>query len=124
MNKNIHIALDLDKSTAFYESKWRAKKIGPILEPMKQNILKWLDKGYKVSIFTARVEGLFGRDINQKLEALEQIQMISDWLEANGLPRLPITALKLKSFTHFIDDKAFHVEPNTGLIVNCPPELL
>ena len=124
MNKNIHIACDLDSTLAYYESKWRAKKIGHVLEPMKQNILRWLDKGYKVTIFTARVEGLYGRDINQKLEALEQIRMISDWLEQNGLPRLPITAIKLKSFTHFIDDKAFHVELNTGLIDNCPEELL
>jgi hypothetical protein len=121
--KNIHIALDLDKTTAFYESKWRAKKIGPILEPMKQNILRWLAKGYKVTIFTARVEGLRSASMAQFNEAVDQIEMIEKFLKDNGLPDLDITATKLKSFTHFIDDKAWHVGPNTGLIENCPVEL-
>jgi hypothetical protein len=121
--KNIHIALDLDKTTAFYESKWRAKKIGPILEPMKQNILRWLAKGYKVTIFTARVEGLESKWAEDHDEAVAQREMILQFLQDNGLPQLYITATKLKSFTHFVDDKAWHVEPNTGLIDNCPAEL-
>lgn len=118
MNKNTHIALDLDKTIATYESNWRARKVGDPIVPMVSNILKWLNKGYKVSIFTARL----AKDNLQEIQ--KQEKMISGFLRSAGLPQLPMTCIKHAHFTHFLDDKAFHVIPNTGQIQNCPEELL
>lgn len=118
MNKNIHIALDLDKTIATYESKWRAKKIGDPIVPMVTNVIKWLNKGYKISIFTARL----AKDDLEEVE--RQKEMILGFLRSSGLPQLPMTCIKHTYFTHFLDDKAFHVVPNTGQIQNCPEELL
>lgn len=117
MNKNIHIALDLDKTLAYYESKWRAKKVGAPIPPMVDKVKLWLSKGYKVTIFSARMS-------HTGEELATQIHLIQRFLFEAGLPNLEKTAIKRMEFTHFIDDKAFHVEPNTGLIVNCPSELL
>ncbi|RTL01287.1 MAG: hypothetical protein EKK57_05060 [Proteobacteria bacterium] len=118
MNKTIHIALDFDKTLSQYESSWKARKVGTPIQPMVENVKRWLSKGYKVSIFTARVATM------DSIELYSQREMITNFLKDAGLPELPITAQKLKSFTHFIDDKAFHVVPNTGEILNCPEELL
>ena len=117
MRRNIHIALDLDKSLAYYESHWRAKKIGPPIQKMIDNVNKWLAKGYKITIFTARMSHI-GEDLeNQK-------RMIKSFLFLAGLPNLDMTCIKHQGFTHFIDDKAYHCVPNTGEILNCPEELL
>jgi hypothetical protein len=42
--------------------------------------------------------------------------MIRVFLEKYGLPQFDITATKHYYFTHFIDDKAYHVVPNKGVI--------
>lgn len=117
-DKNIHIAVDFDKTLAFYESSWKARKVGSPILPMVENVKRWLSRGYKVSIFTARVATM------DSIELYSQREMIGNFLRDAELPELPITCQKLKSFTHFIDDKAFHVEANTGSILNCPDELL
>lgn len=118
MSKNINIALDLDKTLFTYESKWKAQRIGEPIPEMVENVKKWLNKGYSVTLFTARV----ARD--DWYEILKQEKMILEALEKAGLPVLPITAIKFPQFTHFIDDKAFHSVPNIGQIVNAPLELL
>jgi hypothetical protein len=111
MSKNIHIALDFDKTLAYHESNWGISRVGEPIYPMLEKLKEWLDKGYKVSIFTARVS----RD--KKYEVMkEQVDFICDFLNKNGLPELPITANKYPYFTHFVDDKAYHVERNTGKI--------
>lgn len=118
MSKHIHIFLNLDSTIAYYESAWRAQKTGPPIPKMVENVKKWLTKGYKVTIFTARLARLNPTEIKH------QEKMIQSFLAAAGLPELPMTAIKLQEATHFIDDKAYHVVPNTGEILNCPEELL
>lgn len=116
MNKNIVIYLDLDKTLAEYESKWRAQRIGPIIPKMLDNVKKWLSKGYKVVIFSARLSHS-GGDLEK------QIKMIQTFLRENGLENLDMTCIKKTEATHFIDDKAYHCVPNTGEILNLPEEL-
>jgi hypothetical protein len=76
-----------------------------------------LAKGYKVTIFSARLS-----HTSDKLT--EQKWFIDDFCKKNGLPFLPMTCIKGMDATHFIDDKAYHCVPNTGEILNCPEELL
>lgn len=109
MNKNIHIALDLDKTLAYHESGWGIDKIGSPIPNMVDNVKKWLSKGYKVTIFSARMSYS-----GEKLE--KQIELIKQFLNDAGLPNLPKTATKLPEFSHFIDDRAYHVDRNTGII--------
>ncbi len=115
--KKLSIYVDLDKTLAHYESKWRAKQIGAPIVLMVENIKKWLAKGHKVTIFTARLS-------HTGSEKTAQEWLISRWLKENRLPDLPMTAIKGVDATHFIDDKAYHCVPNTGEILNCPTELL
>lgn len=86
---------------------------------MLENVKKWLAKGYKVSIFTARVSPK-GHSLE---EILNQESMIRQFLIDNGLPLLEITADKQPKFTHFVDDKGVRAEKNTGEILNCPEDL-
>lgn len=114
--RKIHIALDLDKTLAYYESKWRAKKVGEPIRPMVDKVKYWLSKGYKVTIFSARLS-------HSGDELVKQIHLIKEFLLEAGLPNLDKTAIKRMEFTHFIDDKAYHVKPNTGEILDCSEEL-
>lgn len=107
--KPIHIAIDLDKTLAYHSSGWGISKIGPPIEPMVENVKKWLAKGYKVTVFTARMS-----HSGEELET--QIQLITKFLRDAGLPNLHKTATKLPEFTHIIDDRAYHVSPNSGII--------
>lgn len=111
-------AVDFDKTLAYYESKWKARKIGPAIPEMVEQVKKWLAQGDKVTIFTARISQLYDPDEAQFNDVYEQIAMIRDFCKENGLPELPITAVKKKEFTHFYDDKAFHVVPNKGRIIH------
>lgn len=107
MKKPVHIALDFDKTLAYHESKWGISRIGDPIWPMVEKTKEWLSKGYGVTIFTVRMstEG----DTLKK-----QTQMIDDFLTSVGLPILPKTAMKQRHFSHFVDDRAYHVEPNVG----------
>ncbi len=118
MSKNISIALDLDCTLAFYESKWKAQKVGEPIWAMVDQVKKWLSKGHRVTIFTARL------DRPNNSEDLEnQIRMIRAFLRLCGLDNLEMTAIKRREFTHFIDDKAYHCIKNAGIIPNIPEEL-
>jgi hypothetical protein len=110
-NKNVHIALDFDKTLAHHESGWGISKVGDAIEPMLIKVKDWLSKGYKITIFTARVS-----EDKPTLMICEQIDFIQGFLAKNNLPALPITANKYPHFTHFVDDRAYHVERNTGKI--------
>ena len=109
-HKEVHIALDFDGTLAEYESwDFQGHKIGPPIKPMVDNVKRWLKKGYKVSIFTARLS-------HSRSESEQQIALIERFLEENDLPILQITCIKMWYFTHFVDDKAYHAELNKGWI--------
>lgn len=111
-NYQVHIALDFDGTLAHYES-WNKQQnvVGKPVELMVKKVKEWLAKGYAVSIFTARVS---------QPDAAKSTELILQFLKENGLPELPITCIKMFYFTHFIDDKAYHVIKNTGRIVDLP----
>ena len=111
MGKSVHIALDFDKTLAYHESGWGIHKSGPPIQPMLEKVKGWLAKGYKVTIFTARVSS-----DKQNWIIGEQIKIIKKFLADNGLPELPISAEKKPHYTHYVDDRAYHVKRNTGEI--------
>lgn len=114
----VHIALDFDRTLAYYYGgKDAIKSVGKPIPQMVERVKVWLSKGYSVSIFTARVApvGRAGERTCQFIE--EQKQMILNFLIEAGLPEMEITAIKYPKFTHFVDDKACGVEENTGKFV-------
>ena len=109
--KNVHIALDFDKTLAYYKSGSVIESVGAPILPMLEKVHEWLSKGYNITIFSARFSY-----VGEKLE--KQQKLVTNFLKENGLPNLPKTAVKYPKFTHFIDDKGYHVEPNMGIISN------
>jgi len=110
VNNEIHIALDFDGTLAHYES-WdkQGNKVGKPIKKMVDNVKLWLSKGYKVTIFTAR--------LSHSIEEAEKSSIyIKQFLKECGLPELPITSVKMYYFSHFIDDKAYNVKKNSGII--------
>lgn len=114
MPKNIHIAMDFDKTLAYHESEWMDTKVGEPIQPMIQFLKACLARGYPVTIFTARVSPTYHSDAQIKKSMLE----IREFLKKAGIEEdLPITCEKLPIFSHIFDDRAYHVIPNTGVIV-------
>lgn len=109
MKKPVHIALDFDKTLAYHESKWGISKVGDPIMPMVEKVKEWISKGYGVTIFTVRMSA-------EGETLVKQIKMIDDFLVSVGLPILPKTAMKQRHFSHFVDDRAYHVKPNSGII--------
>ena len=107
--KKPHIALDFDKTLAYHKSEWGVSRVGEPIAPMVERVKDWLAKGYGVTIFTVRMNRT-GPELQQ------QIDMIDEFLVKVGLPILPKTAVKQRHFSHFVDDRAYHVEPNSGII--------
>jgi hypothetical protein len=106
------IGVDLDGTLAHYDH-WRDEThIGPIIEPMRLRVLKWLDEGRTVKIFTARVCSLTGEDLTVVAGAIWK------WCEANGLPKLDITNVKDFQMIELWDDRAVQVIPNTGRTIH------
>lgn len=113
MAKQIHIALDLDLTLAQYDGK-DIFHVGEPIKPMVDKVKKWLEKGYKVSIFTARVAPSGAEGVRTDKFIKNQYKIITEFLLANGLPELEITAVKHSKFDFFVDDKAIPIEKNTG----------
>jgi hypothetical protein len=110
-HKEEHYAVDFDGVCAEYSS-WEEQenKVGKPIKPMINQIKKWLKKGIKISIFTARLS-------HGAVESEKQIALIQKFLKDNGLPEtLPITCIKSYWFTKFFDDRAYRVISNTGII--------
>jgi len=99
------IGVDLDGTLAHYD-KWRgANHIGAPIPEMVERIKAWIARGQEVRIFTARVGGT---------NTYPQRTLVQDWLEAAGLPRLPVTATKDYQMVELWDDRAVSVVPNSG----------
>lgn len=113
MAKQIHIALDFDKVLAQYDGK-DIFHTGEPIKPMVDKLKKWLEKGYKVSIFTARVAPSGADGVRTDKFIKNQYKIITEFLLANGLPELEITAVKFGKFSHFVDDKAVPIISGEG----------
>jgi hypothetical protein len=98
------VGFDLDGTLAEMNAWVDIYHIGPVI-PRMLSIVKWfLNNGYTIKIFTARVSN-----------GPEAIPPIRDWLEANGLPRdLEITNVKDFDCVEIWDDRVIAIESNTG----------
>lgn len=96
------IGVDLDGTLAKY-TEWKgATKIGKPISKMAARVRRWVGRGKKVKIFTARADD--ERSVNA----------IKKWLKDNELPDLEITNLKDHLMKELWDDRAVAVEKNTG----------
>jgi hypothetical protein len=99
--------MDLDGTLAQHDdaAEYDPANIGEPVPGMVDKVKGFLDRGDKVTIFTARVHepGAYPH--------------IKKWLRDQGLPDLPITNKKLPEFTHFHDDKGVAYEKNTGKVL-------
>ncbi|MEK7497713.1 MAG: hypothetical protein AAB656_02230 [Patescibacteria group bacterium] len=98
------IAVDFDGVIHRYNKGWQDGSIYDIpTNGSKEQLKRLVEKGYKVVIFTTRLNPEMGDDVN-----LEEKKM-DEWLIANGFERgvhyHSITALKPKA-NFYIDDHA------------------
>lgn len=98
------ISVDLDGTLAKYNGYKGATHIGEPVPAMAARVRRWVGRGKRVKIFTARAD-------DEK-----SVNAIKKWLKDNELPDLEITNLKDKDCIEFWDDRAVAVEKNTGKI--------
>lgn len=99
------IGVDLDGTLAFYDQ-WRGEEhVGEPIPLMLARVQEWLKDGKNVKIFTARANN-----------GPKQIEVIHQWCEKNGLPRLEVTATKDFGMIVLFDDRCYRVEENTGIV--------
>lgn len=97
------IGVDLDGTLAKQTpEKYKPEKIGKPIPKMVARIRRWVGRGKKVKIFTARADD--ERAVNA----------IKAWLKKNELPDLEITNLKSPDMIEFWDDRAVAVKRDTG----------
>lgn len=121
--RSIHIALDIDKTVAMFDN-GDILQIGDPILPMIHQVKLWVEKGHKISIFTARVSTNFkSGEVRGEGFIEQQRTLIWNFLSDNGLPLFPITANKDPNFTHFVDDKAVKVIPNMGIVITTDTDL-
>lgn len=100
------IAVDLDGTLAVQDdAEFQPDKIGAVIEPMRNLVLRLTGEGKTVKIFTARAA------------SPENIPSIKRWLAAAGLPELEVTNLKDPGMVALYDDRAIAVKKNTGEVV-------
>lgn len=88
--------------------------IGPVIPAMARRVNLALQMGYGAKIVTARVA-------SSNPDREQQRAMIQDWLQANGLPALEVTAEKDFLMILLYDDRAVQVQTNTGMCVGFDP---
>ena len=102
MASNGWIAVDLDGTLAHYDG-WKGEEhIGPPIETMMARVKAWLEKGYRVKVFTARAS------------VPSQVQYVRVWLDSHGLNSVEVTNVKDFEMIELWDDRAVQVIPNTG----------
>ncbi len=101
------IGVDLDATLAQYDGWKGPTHIGDPIPKMMERVHKWLARGRKVKIMTARVTP--GKEDTQTCR-----DAIADWLKRHGLPDLEITHAKDHKMIELWDDRVVQVIPNTG----------
>jgi hypothetical protein len=106
--KNGWIAVDLDGTLAEHGTWIALDVIGNPIPIMVNRIKDWLEDGYIVKIFTARLsddpDGIADRAIRK-------------WTKEHIGTELDVTCIKHKEFIEFWDDRAIQIIPNTGMTV-------
>ncbi len=108
------IGFDLDSSLAFYDH-WRgATHIGEPIKPAVDLAKKYMDEGWEVIIFTARVAPEEGIDL------IAQRKAIQEWTKRVFGKSLKVTCIKGREIVHYFDDRATGLQPNTGKLLSNP----
>ena len=122
MSKTGHtgwIGVDLDGTLAMYDGWKGADHIGEPVPAMLERVQRWLAKGERVKIMTARVAKSDWRPDEAAIEHCRQV--IQDWTEKHLGVRLPVTNVKDYSMLELWDDRAVQIIPNTGLRADGKP---
>ncbi len=105
MNNEGHILVDLDGTLAYYDRWHGPQHIGEPIPLMAERVHNWLKEGIEVKIFTARAT------------EPEKIPYIKDWLIKHGFGDLEVTNAKDFKTIEIWDDRAVHVNKNTGELI-------
>jgi hypothetical protein len=111
MSNNGWVGVDLDGTIAKYTTWQGTSHIGEPIEKMVNLVKEWISHGVTVKIFTARV-----CDNNP-----ETVRVIKEWCIKHIGYDLEVTNIKDYGMIALYDDRAFHVIPNTGVIVQWNP---
>lgn len=104
------IGYDLDGTLAD-ESTAEFPEIGQPVERIVRRLKRDLNNGYEVRVFTARVS-----HADAKVRSLHQ-RRIEEWCTKHLGLVLPVTCIKDFNMIRLYDDRAFHVVPNTGVVL-------
>lgn len=96
------IGVDLDGTLAQYGGWKGPDTIGEPVPAMKARVMKWLNEGAEVRIFTARAA------------IPEQVAPVEAWCKRHLGVVLPVTNVKDFGMIELWDDRAVGVELNTG----------
>ena len=103
------IGVDLDGTLAEYDG-WKGElHIGAPIGLMIERVKQWIAEGVDVRIFTARMCGDDGRDVQLVRDVIES------WCVEHLGFALLITNVKDYGMTELWDDKAVQVIRNTGI---------
>lgn len=109
MKKKGWIGVDLDGTVARYESgdyaKYGGLHIGEPIPEMVTKIHQWNKDGYEVKLVTARA-----------LQGPEVLEAIREWCRVHIGYTLTITNEKDRHMICLYDDRARHVQKNTGKV--------
>jgi hypothetical protein len=101
--------IDLDRTLAEYHD--YEIEIGTPIPRSMARVKRWLARGERVKLFTARAN----RETHPNGQSyLKQMKVIHDWLAEHNLP-LEVTASKDYLMKDLYDDRVIQVEANTGL---------
>ena len=107
------IYVDFDGTLATYYG-WDNPANGEPIPAMVKRVVEWIEQGETVKIFTARVSGSDTSDI------AFQKRYIQEWCSIHIGTSLEVTCIKGKDGKLFIDDRAVHTIPNTGVLPHVP----
>ncbi len=114
------IGVDLDGTLAEYNGWIDETHIGDPIPEMANRVRVWLDAGFDIRIFTARVDGGqaavdMGHVETGVFRNVERItSIIQDWTEKHFNIRLPVTNKKDFGMVQLWDDRAVRVVFNEG----------
>ncbi len=109
--KNGWIGCDFDGTLAVSIHGQYPKPLGPPIPKMVRRVKKWLRKGKKVKIFTARVAPRSNETRETVKEMTEQIEA---WCLEHIGQKLEVTCIKDSYMYELWDDRCVQVIRNTG----------
>ena len=104
------IGVDLDGTLAHYDPGRGLLHIGEPIPAMVSVVKSLIAKGFVVKVFTARAS-ISPPDLD------EMIRIIQDWCELHIGHRLEVTNMKDFGTLALLDDRAYHVVFNKGIIL-------